>query len=213
MQLNFIFKSFAILIFSSSLFGSKIFGRIHNKHHGVIFNRVEEAIKNNNFKKALNILIKEFKNKRKSSAQYYFLLARIQQENKNNTNALINYTIAIEKDKRNFKAWNNRGLVKGSLKDFKGALTDFSEAINLNKNFEAAYINRGVTYSANLLPNKAISDFNKAIEINPKSIEGYTNRALAHQYLKNNDQLCLDLKMLKSLGNTKVDEWIKEYCK
>ena len=213
MQLNFIITSFAFLIFSSSLFWSKIHGRDNNKRHDLNFNRVEEAIKNNNFKTALNILNTKFKNKRKNSAKYYFLLARIQQENKNNTNALINYTISLEKDKKNFKAWNNRGLIKGSLKDLKGALSDFSKAIEINKDFEDAYINRGVTYSALKRPSKAISDFNKAIEINPESIEAYTNRAITYRFMKSYRRLCLDLQIIKKLGGQQVDDWIKEYCK
>ena len=186
--------------------------RVFSKQEKSILDKVEKTILNKNYNNGLKVLT-DLEDKKNLSARFYFLKARIQQENKDNLNALINYSLAIEKDTEFYKAFNNRGLVKGSLKDLKGALEDFSQAIILNENFEAAYINRGVTYSALKRPSKAISDFNKAIEINPESIEAYTNRAITYRFIKSYRRLCLDLQTMKQLGGQQVDDWIKEYCK
>ena len=186
--------------------------RVHSRQEKSLLDKVEKTILDKNYNNGLKVLA-DLEDKKNLSARFYFLKARIQQENKDNLNALINYSLAIEKDQEFYKAFNNRGLVKGSLKDLKGALEDFSQAIVLNENFEAAYINRGVTYSALKRPTKAISDFNRAIKINPESIEAFTNRAITYRYIKSYKNLCLDLQMIKKLGKTKVDDWIKEYCK
>ena len=185
--------------------------RIFSKQEKSILDKVEKTILDKNYNNGLKVLT-DLEDKKNLSARFYFLKARIQQENKDNLNALINYSIAIEKDTEFYKAFNNRGLVKGSLKDLKGALEDFSKAIILNEDFEAAYINRGVTYSALKRPSKAISDFTKAIEINPESIEAYTNRAITYRFMKSYRRLCLDLQIIKKLGGQQVEDWIKEYC-
>ena len=186
--------------------------RVFSKQDKYILDKVEKTIADKNYKNGLKVLT-DLEDKKNLSARFYFLKARIQQENKENLNALINYSLAIEKKQDFYKAFNNRGLVKGSLKDLKGALEDFSQAIILNENYEAAYINRGVTYSALKRPAKAISDYSRAIQLNPKSIEAYTNRALTYHYLKSYNKLCLDLKEIKNMGGTKVNSWIEVYCK
>ena len=185
---------------------------VYSRQENSVLDKVEKSILDENYTNGLNTL-DNLENKKNLSARFYFLKARIQQEKKDNLNALINYSIAIEKDQDFYKAYNNRGLVKGSLKDLKGALKDFGQAILLNQDYEAAYINRGVTYSALKRPTKALLDFDKAIQINPRSIEAYTNRAITLHYIKSYQKLCIDLKKIKLLGGEKTDEWIKEYCK
>jgi len=58
--------------------------------------------------------------------------------------AINDYNKAIELNPKHSKAYYNRGLAKGELKDYRGAIQDFNKAIELNPNYAKAYYNRGI---------------------------------------------------------------------
>ena len=103
---------------------------VYSKNNKKLIQKIEKLILKENLDEALylleNISIKKF--------NYYFLKGRIYQDKKNDTEALINYTIALQYHPNNYKVLNNRGLVKGSLKDIKGALSDLNKSIEINSN-------------------------------------------------------------------------------
>ena len=60
------------------------------------------------------------------NSEYYFLLGRAYQELKLNFRAFEAYSKSIFLDNKNFKAYLNRGMVRGALKDFDGAFEDLN---------------------------------------------------------------------------------------
>lgn len=84
----------------------------------------------------------------------------------------------------NSAAYNNRGLAKNNLKDYRGAIQDYNKTIELNSNDADAYACRGLAKAYLEDYSGAIQDFNKAIEINPNEAVTYYNRGLSKHYLK-----------------------------
>ena len=170
--------------------------------------KIEDLILNENYERAL-ILLEKFS---KKEFNYYFLKARIYQDKKNNTEALINYTIASQYKPNNYKIYNNRALVKGALDDFNGAISDLNKSIEINPNYAESYINRGVTYNVLNKPSIAIENFDSAIKLNPNMQAAYLNRAITNQYLGNKDKVCPDLIKARDFGNNDVQNWINILC-
>jgi len=182
---------------------------VYSKSNKKLIQKIENLILKENLDKALN-LVEDISTKK---FNYYFLKGRIYQDKKNDTEALINYSIALQYKPNNYKTYNNRALVKGSLKDLKGAMKDLNRSIEINSNYAESFINRGVTFNVLNEPEKAIKDFTNAIQIDPLISDAYLNRAITNQYLGNKDKVCPDLNKAQELGNKEVISWINILCK
>jgi len=89
------------------------------------------------------------------------------------------YNKAIEINQRDALTYYNRGVVKGSLGEYRGAIEEYNKAIEINPNFTEAYFNRGIIKGELGDYRGAIEEYNKAIEINPKLAEAYYGRGFA----------------------------------
>mgnify|MGYP001460763961 CR=1 FL=1 len=182
---------------------------VYSQTNKKLIEKIQNHIINQDFDKAIN-LVEKISKKR---FNYYFLKGRIFQDKKNDTEALINYTIALQYKPNSYKTFNNIALVKGSLKDLQGALKDLNKSIEINPNYAKSYINRGVTFNVLNQPKKALKDFTNAIQINPNMSAAYVNRAITNQYLGNKKEVCPDLNKAKELGNKEVNSWLDILCK
>src|SRR6185436_9483177 len=72
--------------------------------------------------------------------------AQVEYEKGNLEGALNFLDQAILTDPGSAEAFNNRGLVKTSLKQYADAITDLTTAITFSPEFEVAYLNRGIAY-------------------------------------------------------------------
>ena len=59
------------------------------------------------------------------------------------------------------KAYYNRGIAKGALKQYKDAIADYNEAIRLQPDYAEAYSNRGAAKAELEQYQEAIADFNE----------------------------------------------------
>lgn len=78
-----------------------------------------------------------------------------------------------------FIAYNNRGISKYKLEQYREAIKDYDRAIKLNINDSEAYNNRGCAKAKLRLYEEAIKDFDRAIELNINYSEAYNNRGTA----------------------------------
>ena len=78
--------------------------------------------------------------------------------------------------------YNNRGLSKKDLLDYKGAIVEYNKAIEISPKYAEAYKNRGTAKTLLQDYIGAISDYNKAIEIDSKYAIAYYNRATVKNY-------------------------------
>ena len=158
------------------------------------------------------VALKNYSPDEKNRAEYYFLTGRAYQELKLNTKALANYSIAIHLDTSHYKALNNRGLIKGALKDMPGAIDDLSKSIQANPKYAPAYMNRGVTRAAMQKFDLAIEDFTMAIVLDPAYADAYRNRGITYKFRGNIVGACRDWLKANMLGQASTKTWINRHC-
>src|SRR3989454_2518083 len=85
-----------------------------------------------------------------------------------------------------FFAFNNRGNVYASKRDYDRAIRDYTEALRLNPKYAAAFRNRGraLVYKGDY--DRAIADYNEAARLDPEDPHALIGRGIAynakHQY-------------------------------
>ncbi|MDO4179570.1 MAG: tetratricopeptide repeat protein [Phascolarctobacterium sp.] len=83
------------------------------------------------------------------------------------TEAIENYSKAIELDASYAPSYYNRGVCLTTFGESEKALADFNKAIELNDKYVSAYTRRGEYYLAKGDKEKAIADCNKALSYAP----------------------------------------------
>jgi len=118
----------------------------------------------------------------------------------NFTQAILDYSKAIEIKPDYADAYFNRGNNYGHQGNFTQAIFDYNEAIKLNSDNLQAYNNRGFAYFQKGSFNQAISDYNHSIEINPYFAGPYYNRAISYYHLNKYDEAWHDVHKAQELG-------------
>ena len=95
----------------------------------------------------------------------------------NFSQAVSEYTKAIEIDSNFADAYYNRGIAYYNQRNLPQAISDFTKVIEINPNYAKAYCNRGVAYDDQGNFSQGISDYTKAIEIDPNLADAYNDRA------------------------------------
>ena len=78
-----------------------------------------------------------------------------------------------------FVAYNQRGIAKSKLSQYKTALNDFDKAIELNPDEAGTFSNRGVVKLELGEHEAAFADFDRAIQLQPDLVDAYYNQGLA----------------------------------
>lgn len=179
-----------------------------------LLDQARDLIATERSEQALKILREsEAKIQDKQQSDYYFLIARAYQELRNNTKALENYTLAIEANPKSAKAFANRALTKGALKDVDGALNDLNKSISLDPTIPETHLNLGVTFAALNKPQKAIQSFNTAIKLRSNYPDAYRNRGIVNHHLNNTTLACKDWKKARQLKpDDEIQTWIQTLC-
>lgn len=181
---------------------------------GQLLDQARDLIATEKSEQALKTLREaETKIKENHPSEYYFLIARAYQELRNNTKALENYTLAIEANPKSAKAFTNRALTKGALKDVDGALNDLKKSISLDPKIPETHLNLGVTFAALNKPQKAIQSFNTAIKLRSNYPDAYRNRGIVNHHLDNTTLACKDWKKARQLKpDDEIQTWIQTLC-
>ncbi|MBW4667525.1 MAG: tetratricopeptide repeat protein [Cyanomargarita calcarea GSE-NOS-MK-12-04C] len=105
--------------------------------------------------------------------------------------AIERFSLAIEKDPEQARAYVNRGNSHFNLKEYEAALSDYNQAIRINPTEIKAYVNRGnvrhmlAEYSSD--PDHeyslAIADFNNALRLNHSEVEAYIRRGIVRSQI------------------------------
>ena len=126
-----------------------------------------------------------------TQAEIYYILGDRYYQANHFTHALEALNEAIRLNPLNEQAYNKRGVVKTTTKDYAGAFADYSSALSINPNFYKAYINRGNlwVYLSELARKQgnqsiatqgvqmALADYSQAIRLNPLFEAAYENRS------------------------------------
>ena len=115
------------------------------------------------------------------TAQEYYNRGNIYGKQGNLTQAISDYTKAIEINPKYTEAYYNRGNTYEKQGNLTQAISDYTKAIEINPKYTAAYCNRGNAYQTQGNLKEAISDYTKALEINPNFAGVYINRGDVYQ--------------------------------
>jgi len=85
------------------------------------------------------------------------------------------YDRATSADPNDTRAWNNRGVLLGTVRRYEESIVSFDEAIKINSSFAAAWNNRGVSKDKLGDHVGSISDYRNATTIDPLMPEAWHN--------------------------------------
>ncbi len=89
------------------------------------------------------------------------------------------FSKAIEKDPREFRYYNDRGIAYRRVGNMEAALADYTKALELKPDYTNALNNRGIAYLQQGRYNEAAADFTEALKHGGLEGKIYTNRGMA----------------------------------
>lgn len=92
--------------------------------------------------------------------------------------AIEEYSKALQKDPRHFKALFNRAFAMDKLGEHKDAIRDYSRALEVDPTNAYAFYNRGISHDRQKNYLEASADFKRAIELSPNNLDFLHNLAL-----------------------------------
>ncbi len=122
------------------------------------------------------------------------------------------YDRALVIDPNFTDAYYNRGTSKLYLRNFSGAIDDFTKAIALKPDFIYAYNNRANAKLSLNDPKAALPDLDAVIKLDPDNAVAHLMRGQIKLNLDDIAGGCADLNKAKSLGDTRADPIIKQFC-
>ena len=124
------------------------------------------------------------------------IMAEIQDDEADNSNAIREYTKAIESGKLSHEdliiSLNNRGLLWTDKGKYTFAIADFTRALELDSRDADMYNNRGLAWFRKGEYEQALSDYNSALEIDPSSVRVWNNRSITWFQMGNIDRTIAD---------------------
>jgi len=123
----------------------------------------------------------------------------------NFTQAIPDFTKAIEIDPNDVKAYSMRGACYTKQNNYAQAIADYTKAIEINPNLAPIYEGRGFAYGKQGNYNQAIVDCNKAIEINSTNAEFYDVRGFVYFEMGNLNQAITDYNQAIQIDPNHVD--------
>jgi len=147
------------------------------------------------------------------TAEEYFQSGNTSFDQRNLSQAISDFSKAIEINPKLAKAYNNRGFAYATQGNFLQAISDFSMVIEINPQDAQGYYNRGIIYSKQGNFSQAISDFSKTIEIDPSLAKAYNSRGKSYCNIKEYDKAWADVHKLEGLGSAVNPEFLTELKK
>ena len=135
----------------------------------------------------------------------YYLRGKQSFDLSNFTDAIDNFTKAIDLYSSNELALRERGRIKFKMNKNDDAIIDLDKAISLNNNDDTAYNARGIAKKNLEKYDESILDFNKAIEINRNFSWAYNNRGNSKLNLKQFELSILDFDTAINLDGSYKD--------
>jgi len=134
----------------------------------------------NNHDKAIVNYKKAIKINPKLSANLYFDIGTIYNNEKKYDKAMEVYQKIIDINPKDDNDYNNRGVAYGNKKEYNKAIEAYQKAVEINPENDGVYNNMGTAYDSKGEYDNAIESYQKAIEINPQRDEAYNNMGGAY---------------------------------
>lgn len=109
-------------------------------------------------------------------AAAHFYLANLYESRNDHEQAMEAYTLAIEMNPLHFLAYNNRGILLGSLGHFDKAMDDFNTVLQLKPDYAEGWYNRGILWYQAGRQSEACSDWRRAAQLGATHAEDARHR-------------------------------------
>jgi tetratricopeptide (TPR) repeat protein len=152
-------------------------------------------------------LYKDMLDKNPSSAFVYNQIGVAKANLHDYKGAIEEYSMAIQHDKKNFRAHFNRAKVKETLNDYAGAIEDYNSILAIKPSYEV-YISRGSAKTLLEDYKGAISDFDRAVEMGIKDSKAYLNRGALKAALKDFKGALADLDTAVEIDPKDADAYV-----
>ena len=124
---------------------------------------------------------------------------------KNISQAIQEFSKALENNPKYALAYTNRGLLYANQAKYQLALQDYTKAIGSEPKYAPAYNNRALVYTIQHQYDKAIQDYTKAIRLVPNYVSAYSNRGNAYKHKGQYDLALKDFNKSIALNSKFVD--------
>jgi tetratricopeptide (TPR) repeat protein len=124
--------------------------------------------------------------------------------------ALAEYSRAIELSPSNTNAYYNRALVYQKQSNSQAAFADFEKIISLNPNYSEPYYYRGQIYDGRGQRDKALADYTQAIENNINYAAAYSKRAMIYHAKGEYQKALDDAQKAKGMGVRVSEDFIRQ---
>ena len=101
--------------------------------------------------------------------------------------AIKNYKVAIEKNNKNFEAFNYLGYSYFKNREFKKAVDSLENSIAINPSYVEGHYNLALAYWAALEKERAIDEINAALKLDPKYKEKIKNDTQFNVFKRNKE--------------------------
>jgi tetratricopeptide (TPR) repeat protein len=132
----------------------------------------------------------------------YLIQGLVKTSTNNFSEAIADFTKAIEFDPKDAWAWSGRGLCRIRLKDYDAAMADLAKAVELDPQNAKAWNSWSLIRRKFKDYSGVITDCSKAIDLNPDFGGAYDNRAYARKRLQDFDGALVDVNRAIALEPT-----------
>jgi tetratricopeptide (TPR) repeat protein len=165
-----------------------------------------ECIKKRQFADAVKLLNQAIESD-DQCAEAYFQRAGILADARRDTNALEDYSKAVELAPNNVRFLNMKGLFLLTRSQLTDAAKDFAKAVELDPKYVQAYNNLGLVKLAEGDYQQSIDDFNTALKLDENYVDGYNNRGFAWYQAGNDERALADFNRTLQLNSEYVNAY------
>ena len=120
----------------------------------------------------------------------------------NLSEALADYTKAINLNPKDVQAYLGRGYVYQRMGQYDKALVDYNKAVELAPKDAGVYLTRGLAYSVAGKNESAVEDYSRALQIDPMNGDAYYQRGISYGAMGQAERSIEDIRSAARLGNT-----------
>lgn len=102
---------------------------------------------------------------------------------RNQEQAMIDFTKAIELDPDYAEAYSNRSNSHLVMENYGQTVLDCNRALELAPDFVASYVNRGIAYTGLREYDRALADYEQALSLDPDNLYAFFNRGNTYLWM------------------------------
>jgi tetratricopeptide (TPR) repeat protein len=132
--------------------------------------------------------------RRQARAAAHFVRGRTHYEQKEYSQAVDQYTKAIQMDGKDPQAFYQRGLSYVAQNEYQEAIADYTSALELNPRYVQAYYHRAIAHQLLGEHDQAIADYTRTLRLEPRLAAAYRHRGQVYAAKGDQERAKADLE-------------------